>query len=122
VLILPRGAGERLDWVHSIDPHLGYSIDITQRNRFEVTADIFNVFNFQATTRVDETFTVNSVAPIPDGSRADVAGCANPARGACNLRNADGTAVTPGSINPNFGKATRYQEPLTVRFGARMTF
>jgi hypothetical protein len=122
VLILPRGSGERTPWVHSIDPHLGYGVDVGKDATFEVTVDVFNVFNFQAITRVDEVYTNDSVAPIVDGSRADLAGCADPARGACNLTASNGSRIEPNSINPNFGNPIAYQDPLTVRFGARLSF
>jgi hypothetical protein len=108
--------------VHSIDPHVGYSVDITKSSTFEVAVDVFNVFNFQAVTKVDEDLTTEGALPIRDGSTADVAGCKDPARGACNLRLQSGTPIDPNQVNGNFGNPIAYQEPLTVRFGARLTF
>jgi hypothetical protein len=121
-LVLPRGSGERTPWVHSIDPHVGYAVDITKDSTFEIAVDVFNVFNFQAVTRVDEVFTTQGVRPIRDGSRGDIAGCKDPARGDCNLETADGSPLQPDQINANHGNPIAYQEPLTVRFGARLTF
>ena len=122
VLVLPRGAGERTPWVHSIDPHVGYAVDITKDSTFEIAVDVFNVFNFQAVTRVDEVFTTQSVLPIRNGSRGDIAGCKDPARGACNMETSDGSTLSPDQVNANHGNPIAYQEPLTVRFGARLTF
>ncbi|HEY6561312.1 MAG TPA: TonB-dependent receptor, partial [Polyangiaceae bacterium] len=122
VLILPRGSGERTPWVHSIDPHVGYSVDITKSSTFEVAVDVFNVFNFQAVTRVDENFTTENVLPIANGSTGDLAGCKDPTRGACNMTSSAGAPIDSSAVNSNFGNPIAYQEPLTVRFGARLTF
>jgi hypothetical protein len=122
IFILPRGSGERTEWVHSIDPHIGYSVGIGKTSRLEVSADIFNVFNFQAVTRRDETFTFTGDVPsIADGSVADLEGCRT-ATGRCKLTDNSGTRIDPSKLNANFGKPIAYQEPLTVRFGARLTF
>ena len=44
--------------------------------------------------------------------------------GTCDLsklKHADGSAVDPDEVNPNFGKTTSYQAPRTFRFGIRGT-
>lgn len=57
--VLPRGAtGERTPWVHDID--LRAVVDYQVRGRDEVASlslEVFNVFNFQAVTRVNELST-----------------------------------------------------------------
>lgn len=122
VYILPRGSGERLPWVVSIDPHFGYAVALAPDKTFEVTVDVFNLFNFQAATAVDETFTNSAVQPIEGGGTGAVAGCRDPNRGTCQLRSPDGAPIDSASVNPNFGQPTEYQPPRTFRFGARLSF
>jgi hypothetical protein len=114
VFILQRGAGERLPWVFSVDPHVGWGFELGKDSALTLYMDVFNVFNFQAVTRVDETYTGSGVFAI-DG--ADSVDRLNEVRSS-----ATGLPLTPGEINPNFGQATQYQAPRTFRFGGKVTF
>jgi outer membrane receptor protein involved in Fe transport len=109
VFILPRGSGERLPWVFSVDPRVGYGFVLSDDSTLIITMDVFNVFNFQTEIARDQTYTTDDVAPIEGGSEADLAA----------LTTTSGDPVTP---NPNFGRPTEYQPPRTFRFGARVTF
>lgn len=102
--ILPRGSGGRTPMLSSFDLKLGYAVD-----RVELTWEVFNVFNQRGVTAVDEEFTVDRVLPIPNGTAANL-----PA-----LKTT--TGATPRR-NPNYGQPTAYQQPLSMRFGARITF
>ncbi|QRK04819.1 TonB-dependent receptor [Archangium violaceum] len=54
-IVLPRGeTGERTPWVHSIDPHLEVRYRLRRDNVVSLSLDVFNLFNFQEVTRVDE--------------------------------------------------------------------
>ncbi|MGK4007469.1 TonB-dependent receptor [Sorangium sp. So ce1036] len=112
VFILPRGSGERLPWVHDIDAHVGVGVQLARDSALILAVDGFNLFNFQATTAVDQRYTAAQVQPIAGGTTADLA----------NLTNADGTAFDPVNKNPNFGKAIAYQAPRTFRISAKVTF
>jgi outer membrane receptor protein involved in Fe transport len=113
IFILERGAGERLPWVFSFDPHLGWGVNFSKDSRLSLSVDCFNLFNFQAVTRIDETYTQAGVLPIEGASEAsDLA----------QLQNSDGTPFDQANVNPNFGQPTQYQSPRTFRFGARVTF
>lgn len=114
VFILPRGAGERLPWVFRIDPHVGWAYKFGKDSELKLTMDIFNVFNFQAVTAVDETYTNSTVTPIVDGTKDDLK--------AGKLTNDDGTPFDATNKNPNFGKPLAYQAPRQFRFGARVSF
>ncbi|MEZ4307537.1 MAG: TonB-dependent receptor [Polyangiaceae bacterium] len=122
VMILPRGSGDRLPWTHSVDMHLQYDLKMSKDTSLSVFMDMFNMFNFQETTAIDEDFTFGEVAPIVDGKP---------------IKNADGKLVpdpeqllhpdgTPFDVdteqNPNFGKPIQFQSPRQFRFGARVTF
>jgi hypothetical protein len=113
VFILPRGAGERMPWVHTIDAHVGYAIDLAKDSQLMLSLDIFNVFNFQAAVAVDESYTFADVAPCEEGEGAAIESC---------LQYLDGSAFDPKDKNPNYGNPTRYQPPRAFRFGARVTF
>jgi hypothetical protein len=109
IYILPRGSGGRLPPLASVDLHLGFGRDLPHGTRMELTFDVFNLFNFQQVTSVDNTYTTDVVSPIPGGVVADLK----------NLRTASGTAVV---LNPNYGQPTGYQTPLSLRLGVRALF
>jgi hypothetical protein len=112
VYILPRGSGARLPWVHEVDLHLGARLRLVGESTLGISMDIFNLFDFQAATATDQTYTLDTVAPIVNGTVGQLS----------QLRNADGTKFNPKDVNPNFGNPIAYQPPLQVRFGAKVTF
>ncbi|GMU61059.1 MAG: hypothetical protein AMXMBFR34_28220 [Myxococcaceae bacterium] len=139
VFVLQRGSGGRLDWRHAINAKGGVSYRITKDNVVQFTVDVFNMFNFQAVTSIDETLTNGDVMPF-------VTTASNPQEAAClsgnnlphcqeqvdptdpdspfilPLTTPDGTNLTTADINPNFKRPTGYQAPISVRFGLRFTF
>jgi hypothetical protein len=100
VFILPRGAGGRLPWVHTIDTHLGLSYRLAGDSMIVVGVDVFNLFNFAAVTARDQRYTSQDVLPIPNGTREDL-----------------GPAP-----NANYGNVQAYQDPRRFRFSARLNF
>lgn len=109
IFVLPRGTGPRMPWTASIDLHLGYELHVTDDYALTISFDVFNLFNFQTRTGIDQTYTVADVNPIVNGKKADLP----------NLKYSDGTDFSPDDINPNFGHTTGYQAPRTFRFGIR---
>ena len=109
VFILPRGDGDELPWVYSIDAHLAYGVKFSQHQQTFFTIDVFNLFNFQEVTGVDETYTYDDVNPIVNGTRGQLA----------SLQSIEGGLAVK---NPNYGKPTSYQAPRQFRFGIRTTF
>lgn len=103
VYLLPRGAGERLPWTYSVDLRLAYGFRFGKERALSATMDIFNLFNFQHATLLDQRYTSSSVAPATGNSAADI-------------------AVDAAEVNPNFGRVTRYQAPRVFRFGLKGTF
>ncbi len=124
VFLLPRGSGDRLPWVHNIDLHLGYTFFETRAQTFSLTADVFNLFNFQAVTGRGQSYTLRSVDPIT-GSAAN-----NPYLG--NKKNIDPALIRPSDGDPrpfgaadknrSFGAPNEYQDPISIRFGMKTTF
>jgi hypothetical protein len=106
VYILPRGEGERLPWVTSVDLRLAYSLGIAKERGLTATIDVFNLFNFQSAIARDQRYTSAGVSAIPGGTKADLTE----------------EVVATADRNPNFGRASAYQSPRIFRFGLKGTF
>ena len=104
VFVLPRGSGGRTPWVTQLDLHLSYKRKLSSLFSVEAYWDVFNVLNQQAVTSVDEEYTFSQVSPVQNGRVADLA----------NLKTIGGQPV---QVNPNYGSATAFQQPLSMRFG-----
>ncbi|WP_375766401.1 TonB-dependent receptor [Archangium gephyra] len=114
--VLPRGStGERTPWVHTLDPSLDVTYRLGKQTSVSLLVQVFNVFNFQEVTRVNEHYTYASVLPL----EARVApGALTPDR----VQRTDGEPLTAGDVNREFQKPTQYQAPRQVRIGLRYTF
>ena len=64
---------------------------------------------FRSVTNVDDEYTASVVAPILGGTTRDLA----------KLRDVNGALPV---VNSNFGQPTAYQQPLFMRFGAKLSF
>jgi len=85
--------------------------------------DVFNLFNFQTATRVDESYTFESIFPLKGGTPADLPTETSPGKIRLNTGNAeDEEYLTAEQVNPNFRQPTQYQAPRQFRFGVRYTF
>jgi hypothetical protein len=107
--ILPRGSGGRTPMQTQFDLHVAYRRQLGHALAFETYADVYNLFNEQAVTAVDQTYTTAPVDPIQNGKVADLV----------NLKTSAGTQPL---LNPNYGHATAYQAPLSMRLGVRLSF
>jgi len=107
--VLPRGSGGRTPWLTQLDLHVSYRRKLSALFSFEAYCDVFNVLNQQAVTGVDEEYTFSVVGPIQNGRVADLA----------NLKTIGGGPVI---VNPNYGSATSFQQPLSLRLGLRVSF
>jgi hypothetical protein len=134
--VLPRGSGGRLPFVHEVDAKVGVTYRLDRDTAVTVTADVFNLFNFQAVTSVDQMLTSAYLLPFqaPAGSTPQEAACLSsskvaqcPLDGTLPVKEYDpntGTIVNANAsqLNPDFKRPTGYQSPITVRFGAKFTF
>ncbi len=107
--LLPRGTGPRLPWQFRIDTNFGYRKQINKDLALAFTMTVFNVANFQQVVAVDQTYTYDDVVPVAGANLTDLA----------SLKNADGALI---KRNPNFGKATQFQQPRMFSFGVRLIF
>ena len=122
VFLLPRGSGERLPWVHSIDAKLSYTFFESPTKTLAVTLDVFNLFNFQSAVDRSQRYTIRPVEPITGREADEVA--SNNRIDSEEIQSADGDprAFQDADRWRSFGAPTRYQPPLTLRFGIKGTF
>ncbi len=114
--VLPRGSGGRTPWVNVFDTNVGVNYKLNKTNVVSLTLDVFNIFNFQTATRVDENYTYSAVLPVKGGTKEDLPG-------KVVVVSDDGERpMTKDDENPNFGKPTQYQSPRQFRVGLRYTF
>jgi outer membrane receptor protein involved in Fe transport len=109
--ILPRGQVERVGPAWQADIHVSYGYKLSKTMKVEGFLDVFNVFNNQATTDVEEQYTAESINPIVGGDAEDLR----------HAKSLDNEGVTPLKFK-NFGNETVHQAPLSLRLGARLTF
>ncbi|MCY1076518.1 TonB-dependent receptor [Archangium lansingense] len=114
--VLPRGSsGERTPWVHAIDPSLRVNYRLGSDHLVSLTLEAFNVFDFQAVTRVNENYTYLAVLPLETKVEA---GQLTPDM----VQRTNGEPLTASGINQDFKKPLQYQAPRQVRLGLRYTF
>jgi len=120
VYVLPRGSAGRLPWVHNFDGHIGFNYKLSKDNLITVSADVFNIFNFQQVTSKDQRYTTTSVNPLHKGDcKSDP--CTTEDLGRVTEWGTT-TLLAPESVNPNYGQVNGYQAARSIRFGARVTF
>ena len=107
--VLPRGGGGRTPFYTQFDLHASYRRQLSRLFGFEAYADVFNLFNQATATLVDMEYTTSSVGPIPNGTPADLT----------NLKTTTGGVPI---LNPNYGRPTQFQAPLSMRLGVRLSF
>jgi outer membrane receptor protein involved in Fe transport len=116
--VLPRGSGGRTPWVNVFDSNVGVNYRLGKGQMISVSLDVFNLFNFQTATKVDESYTFEEVLPVPDGTEADLPTATSPGK----VRRNSGGLLSADDVNPNFRQPKEYQAPRQLRFGLRYTF
>jgi hypothetical protein len=126
--ILGRGTAGRTPWISNVDLKGVFEYKITPPYAMKFTVDLFNVLNSLQMTGVDQNYTFDSVQPILGGQCTNRNGAegSNPTATAvadcpilATLKTIDGN---PATVNKNYGRATAYQTPFTVRFGLEFAF
>ncbi len=122
--VLPRGIGGRTPWYNVIDSNVGVNYRLGKDNTVSFTLDVFNIFNFQTATSVDENYTYKAVLPIKNGTEADLTPDASGNIEKLRVVTDEGDRAfnVADDKNKNFGKPTQYQAPRQIRFGIRYTF
>ena len=116
VYVFPRGSGGRLPWQHTIDVNGALNFRFSSATVLTLSVNVFNLFNFQQVTGVDENYTLSpqGAAPVPNGNPATDKGKI--------VDDVTGVPLTPSQINPQFFQPTAYQPVRQVRFQARLSF
>jgi outer membrane receptor protein involved in Fe transport len=118
--VLPRGSsGERTPWVSAIDTHVGVSYRVGKEQTVSFTLDVFNLFNSQQVTRVDENYTYATVLPL-QGVKAEELTPDRVTR--LDETTGEPRSLTESELNPSFKKPLQYQTPRQVRLGLRYVF
>ena len=104
VFLLERGAAGRLPWVHNIDARVGVGYPVARGMVATLSADVFNVFNFQQEVARDQNYTFDVVDPL------------------VNSRDLGALEGLDVKRNPNYGKTTAYQAPRSIRVSAKLSF
>ncbi len=118
--VLPRGSsGERTPWVHVIDSSVGVDYRLGRGKVVSFTLDVFNLFNFQQVTQVDENYTSATVLPL-QGVKAEELTPDRVIR--VGETTGEPRSLTESDLNPSFKKPLQYQTPRQVRLGLRYVF
>jgi hypothetical protein len=76
---------------------------------FDITLDLFNVFNRRESLTIDESYAVGSIRPIDQGTLSDLV----------FLKNEDGSDAIR---RPSFANATSFQPPFSAVLGVQRAF
>jgi outer membrane receptor protein involved in Fe transport len=120
--VLQRGTGGRTPWVNTIDSNLGVNYRVSKNQVVSLTVDVFNLFNFQTATRVDETYTTESIYPLVGGTPSDLPGKVRINTGDALTDEEEPTYLSDDDVNKNFKQPVQYQAPRQFRIGLRYTF
>jgi hypothetical protein len=113
--ILDRGSVGRTPWLHNIDSNVGVNYRVSKTNVVSLSLDVFNLFNFQGVSAVDQIYTNQAVLPIEGGK-------ANGELTPDQVTKVDGTKLTEADRNLNYKNPTQYQAPRQIRLGLKYTF
>jgi hypothetical protein len=113
--VLPRGTFGRTDFITSADLRLQYSRPVGKNLKVSFFFDLYNVFNAQTETRVDQEYTQDRVNPIVGGGKEDLPYL---------KRQGGGGVETPNLARKklNYGNTSARLAPITTRFGIRLEF
>jgi hypothetical protein len=126
--LLPRGELGRTEFFHGLDLHVGFRRKLTKGMELEVFADVYNVYNRQEQSDVDDVY-----APqfsLSQGGMGGVEQNANPVSGGTyddllwvKVIDRNGVeSANPIGRNPNFHNTTARYQPANARLALRLTF
>ena len=100
-VLSPRGTAQESDWIYEADFKLAYAVNIPSGQLVRFRVDVFNLFNSQGVQERMEVGELSGLVPLTEED--EEAGYTSADR------------FYP--LNPNYGQATGYQSPRTVRLG-----
>ena len=105
--VTPRGTAGRTEDLWTVDGHAEFPISLRGGMKLRLIADVFNLLDNDSPLAVDQDWTFAA------GEGPSPGECGGPGTG-------PGTACPLG--NPNWGTPTQFQDPRTVRLGAKLSF
>jgi outer membrane receptor protein involved in Fe transport len=117
VHILPRGSGGRTEFLTQADLRLGWSRPLGRGTVLSVSLDFLNVFDSSTETNIDQNYTQDNVNPIIGGEIEDLKYLKR-----FNADGSEGQQAELATRLQNWGNSISYQQPLTMRLGAQLTF
>jgi hypothetical protein len=114
--LLSRGTLRRSPMTYQLDAHLAFGHNLGKHRRIEAFIDVFNLFNSQSETDVDEIYSIQNSFPIVGGDVNDLAHAKR-----ANGGNGRNTAEVI-EVNKNYGKVNGLQAPFSGRLGVRLSF
>lgn len=130
--LTPRGSLGRGPSDYEADLHAGFPISLGSGSRLTLVADIFNAFNRQSATSLDNRMDLTSSGPCAVFTNAfGATGCATMSNGFGGWANITGTTNPVGSFtnaraaasNPDFlKKGLTFTGARSIRLGARWSF
>jgi len=105
IVLEPRGASGRSAGTADIALHMDYPIPLGLggNKKLEASVDVFNLLNNQTGVEFEYDYELGGTVEVP----AELEGIIDPC---------------PECVNPDFGKATLFQDPMAVRLALRATF
>jgi outer membrane receptor protein involved in Fe transport len=105
--VIPRGSAGRSPDIWNVDLHLEYPIAFGSGLELKLIADVFNITDQQEAATVLQQWTTETRENLGPNE------CGGPGTG-------PGTSCPLG--NPNWGSATNFQQPRTLRLGVKLSF
>ena len=105
--VTPRGSAGTTDDHWNVDLHFEYPFELGNGAEIRLIADVFNITDEAAATAADNDWTYARLPETTDPNE-----CGGPGTG-------PGTACPAG--NADWGTATAYQRPQTIRLGIKFS-
>jgi Carboxypeptidase regulatory-like domain/TonB dependent receptor len=128
VFLLPRGSFDRAGFDHNLSLRLTYTRPLARGMSLELFADIFNLYDRQTTTTVDDTYAPalvdNNTSPISGGEEQDLVWLkrlGSGERGGLET-DAQGVPYGPAVGNLNFRNSAARSSPIATQFGMKLAF
>jgi hypothetical protein len=112
--LLPRGSISRSPVTSNVDLHVAYGYPLGGGRVAETFINAFNLFNQQDELNVDENYTFDAALPVVGGDANDLA----------HAKSLSNHVMQNQTLRKslNFDHTNQLTVPLSVQFGARLTF
>jgi len=120
--VMPRGSFGRTDFVTQADLRLQYTRPLNQNLKLTFYFDLYNIFDTQTESRVDQEYTLDRVNPIIGGSKEDLLYLKRQSTQGGEFATAGANVADLARKNINYGNTSQRFAPITSRFGVMLEF